>query len=372
MKRKLPVLAATLAVAALAATTADARELIYGSWVSPKHPVMAGSLLHLFKGVEKDTGGAIKWKMVAGGQLMNGRGTVAGVRDGIADAGLGIPSYTPADLPATNSIFSTLVFGEDIVAAGGATTEMLMLRCPECLAEIKKNNAVVLGSYSATPFKLMCRKPVRSLAELKGKKVRSSGGGVFLMRQAGATPVAMSPAKATTALQRGTIDCVLGAPSWLKSYGYQDVAKHILNYPLGMVGPVLSMYLNRDTWNGMTLAQKKAHLKYAPRVVADSVITAYKLRDEAIIASAKKVGVTLHPGGMEFTRLVEERKKVQRAQNIANARKFGVKNPEAIADAFEAALVKWGKLSKGIGNDVAKYEAALQREIYDHVDVNKL
>ncbi len=372
MKRILPLLAATMTVGALAAQSAEARELIYGSWVSPKHPVMSGSLPHMFRGVTKDTGGEITWKMVAGGQLMNGRGTLAGVRDGIADAGMPIPSYTPADLPATNSVFSTLVFGEDIVAAGGASAETLLLRCPECLAEIRRNNAVVLGSYSASPFMLMCRKPVRNLAELKGKKVRSSGGGVYLMRQAGATPVAMSPAKATTALQRGTVDCVLGAPSWLKSYGYQDVAKHILNYPLGMVGPVLSIFLNRDSWDKLTLAQKKAHLKYAPRVIADSVITAYKLRDAAILASAKEVGVTLYPGGAEFAELVAKRKKVQREQNIANARKFGVKNPERIADAFEAALVKWGKLSKEIGSDTAKYEAILQREIYDQIDINKL
>lgn len=372
MKRSLLTFAAALTATALTATTTQAKELIYGSWVSPKHPVMAGSLPIMFKGVAKDTGGAIKWKMVAGGQLMNGRGTVAAIRDGIADAGMPIPSYTPTDLPATNSVFSTLVFGEDIVAAGGATTEMLMLGCPECQAEIKKNKAVVLGSYSASPFKLMCRKPVRSLAELKGKKVRSSGGGVYLMKAAGATPVAMSPAKATTALQRGTIDCVLGAPSWLRSYGYQDVAKHILNYPLGMVGPVLSMYLNRSAWDRLTMDQKKAHLKYAPRVVAHSVINAYKLRDAAIIASATKIGVTLHPAGSEFKDLVEKRAVAQRAQNIANARKFGVKNAEKIADDFEAALRKWAKLSKEIGSDPAKFAAILQREVYDKVDINKL
>lgn len=372
MKRGLIITAAALATTTLAFTTAGAKELIYGSWVSPKHPVMAGSLPILFKGVAKDTGGAITWKMVAGGQLMNGRGTVAAIKDGIADAGMPIPSYTPSDLPATNSIFSTLVFGEDIVAAGGATAEMLLLRCPECLSEIRRSNAVVLGSYSASPFKLICRKPVRSLAELKGKKVRSSGGGVYLMKAAGATPVAMSPAKATTALQRGTIDCVLGAPSWLKSYGYQDVAKHILDYPLGMVGPVLSMYFNRATWNGLSLAQKKAHLKYAPRVIAHSVITAYKLRDEAIIASAKKIGVTLYPGGPEFKALVEKRNKAQRVQNVANAKKFGVKNADKIAEDFLATLKKWSKLSKEIGSDTAKYEAILQREIYNKLDVTKL
>lgn len=371
MRQKLPIIAVAVA-AAVATGAADARDLVYGSWVSPKHPVMAEALPHLFKGVEKETNGEITWKMVAGGQLVNGRATVAGVRDGIADAGMPIPPYTPSDLPATNSIFSTLVFGEDIVAAGGATAETLLLHCPQCLAEIKKNNAVVLGSYSASPFMLMCRDPVTSLDELKGKKVRSSGGGVFLMKMAGATPVAMSPAQATTALQRGTVDCVLGAPSWLKSYGYQDVAKHILNYPLGMVGPVPMLYLNRDTWEGMTEEQRKVHLKYAPRVIAHSVITAYLLRDEEILNNAKKVGVTLHPPGKDLDALVEKRLKIQREENIANATKFGVKDAAKIADAFEAALVKWRKLSKDIGRDVGKYEAALQREVYDKLDVNKL
>jgi TRAP-type C4-dicarboxylate transport system substrate-binding protein len=371
MKHRTPIIAVALA-AMMATTTAQSRELIYGSWVSPKHPVMSIALPHLFKGVAKDTNGAIKWKMVAGGQLVNGRGTLAGLRDGIIDAGLGIPSYTPKHLPASNSVFSSLVFGNDIVAAGGATTETALLRCPQCLAEYKKNKSVFIGGYSASPFMLMCREPIRNLAELQGKKVRSSGGGVFLMKQAGATPVAMSPAQATTALQRGTIDCVLGAPSWLRSYGYQDVAKHIINYPLGMVGPVLSMFINRGTWNKMTMDQKKAHLRYAPRVVAHSVITAYMLRDQAILAAAKKVGVTLYPGGKEFDDLVAKRQKVQRQQNIDNARKFGVKNPESIADAFEAALVKWRKISAKIGLDVGKYEAALKREVYDKLDINSL
>tara|TARA_B100000686_G_C16670519_1_gene906177 strand:- start:344 stop:1345 length:1002 start_codon:yes stop_codon:yes gene_type:complete len=333
---------------------------------------MSIALPYLFKGVAKDTAGAIKWKLVAGGQLVNGRGTLAGMRDGLVDGGFGIPSYTPKNLPASNSIFSSLVFGNDIVAAGGATTETALLHCPQCIAEYKKNKVVFIGGYSASPFMLMCRNKITNLAELKGKKVRASGGGVFLMKQAGATPVAMSPAKATTALQRGTIDCVLGAPSWLRSYGYQDVAKHIINYPLGMVGPVLTMFFNRGIWNKMTTTQKKAHIKYAPRVVAHAVITAYLLRDEAVLSNAKKAGVTLYPGGAEFEALVTKRKKDQRAQNINNARKFGVKNPEAIASAFAKSLAKWRKLSKEIGRDIGKYEAALQREIYDKVDLSKL
>lgn len=368
--RNLIIAAAAFGI--LAAPAANARELIYGAWVSPKHPVMSTALPYLFRGVAKDTNGAVKWKMVAGGQLVNGKSTLGGIRDGLIDAGMSIPPFSPKHLPATNSVFSSLVFGDDIVAAGGASTEMVMLHCPECKAEIKKNKAVFLGGYAPSPFMVMCRDKITTLAELKGKKIRTSGGGNMLMKLAGATPVAMTPAGATTALQRGTIDCVHGSPSWLKSYGYQDVAKHIINYPLGMPGPILSMLLNRKTWNGMTLAQKKAHLKYAPRVVAESVITAYQKRDAAILANAKKVGVTLYNVGPEFDALVEKQLKGQRKKNISNARKFGVKDPESIADAYEKLLKKWRGLSKQIGSDIAKYEAVLQREIYDKVDVNKL
>ena len=101
-------LASIVAAGLAVGSTADARELIYGSWVSPKHPVMSIALPYLFRGVEADTNGAVKWKMVAGGQLVNAKGTLPGIRDGLIDAGFGIPPFTPKRLPATNSIFSTL------------------------------------------------------------------------------------------------------------------------------------------------------------------------------------------------------------------------------------------------------------------------
>jgi TRAP-type transport system periplasmic protein len=348
------------------------RELVYGSWVSPKHGVMRYALPYLFKGVAKDTNNAVTWKLVAGGQLVNGRGTLAGLRDGLIDGGLGIPSYTPKNLPATNSIFSTLVFGEDQIAATGATTETVLLDCPQCQKEFKKNKVVFLGGYSASPFMLMCRDRVTTLAELKGKKVRSSGGGVLLMKMAGAVPVAMSPAAATTALQRGALDCVLGAPAWLRSYGYQDIVRSIVQYPLGMVGPVLTVYFSRKTWDKMTTAQKKANLKYTPRVMAESTITAYMAEDDKILNNAKAKGVTLYKAGKEFDDLVARRTKMQRDQNIARATKLGVKNAAAIADAFERNLAKWRRLSGDIGRDPAKFAAVLQREIFDKVDVDKL
>lgn len=362
-------LAIGLTAATAAFGVAEARELTYGSWVSPKHSINAKALPVYFDAIKKASGGSVTWTLVAGGQLMDGRGTVEAVGDGVADAGFVVPTYVPAALPATATIYSTLVFGDDIVAAGGAAMETLLLGCPDCKAEFEKNNAVVLAGYTATPFVLMCADTVATLEQLSGKKVRVTGSGVPLMEMAGATPVAMSPAEATTALQRGTIDCVLGSVSWLKSYGYQDVAKNVLNVPMGMTGPVLTAYLNRDAWDGLSDAEKQHHLDAAPLLVAHSVLTAYKAQDAETIAAAQDIGVTLHEGDAGFAKLVADFQKVNAATTAEKMKGLGLANPEAIIETFNANLEKWRKLSPEIGDDVEKYAAALQREIYDKLTI---
>lgn len=368
------VLATATAVAGslLLISGAQSRELVYGSWAGPKHSINMQALPPYFDAIKKASGGAITWKLIAGGQLMDGVGTVESVGQGIADAGFVVPTYVPSALPATATIYSTLVFGDDIVAAAGAAVETLLLGCPQCKAEIKKNNAVVLAGYSATPFVLMCSKPVASMSDLKGKKVRVTGSGVKLMEMAGATPVAMSPAEATTALQRGTVDCVLGSVSWLKSYGYQDVAKHILNVPMGMTGPVLTTYINRDTWNSLSDKEKQYHIDAAPLLVAHSVLTAYKQQDAKTVESAKQSGVALYKGGEEFDALIKEFEAVNKETTASQMKGVGLKDPEKIIDAFRENLKKWRGLSKEIGDDVDKYAAVLKREIYDKLNRNDL
>jgi TRAP-type C4-dicarboxylate transport system substrate-binding protein len=309
---------------------------------------------------------------VAGGALVKGKNTLAGVKDGLVDAGLDIALYAVKSTPSTAVIFSTLVFGSDVVATTGAQMETALLECPSCRAEYKKNNTVFLSGYATTPFRLMCRKKIATVADLKGKKVRSTGGGAILIKAGGGIPVNITPAEATTALQRGGIDCVLGAAAWLKSYGYQDVAKHLLEYPLGMVGPPGSFTMNRRTWKKFTDEQKRIHVKYLPRVVAESALSAYIGREEVIINNAKKLGVTINKGGPGWAKLTAEHARLQRGRNIKRAKGWGVKNPGKILDAFDRNLVKWGKISKQVGRSVPKFAAALKREVYDKLDISKL
>jgi len=358
-----------LSLAAFAmAVPVQAKELVYGAWVSPRHSVMRLAMPDFFAGVAKSTSNAVTWKMVAGGQLVDGKGTLSGLKNGLVDGGFLLAPYNPSYLPASNLLFNTQLFGEESMAATGAMNEMLLLGCKECIEEARKNDVIQLGSFASTPFLFMCRGELNSVADLRGKRIRSVGGGVALANLAGAVPVSMNPAEATTALQRGGLDCVHGAASFLVSYGYADVVNTVFTFPLGMGGPTTYLALGRKNWNGLTREQRQAHIDHAARSVAAASIKGYIENDKEVLASVVKRGVRLVPGGKDFEELVEKRKASMNEPNIANARKFGVKEPEAIVDAYLKAFERWKGLTEGMGSDVDRFAELLHREIYSKLD----
>jgi TRAP-type C4-dicarboxylate transport system substrate-binding protein len=354
--------------AALVAGSAAARELTYGSWTPPRDAFNTKTLPAMFEQIKQDTKGSITWKLIAGGSLLEARGTVPGVKDGLADAGLGIAPYVPNLLPATNLIFSTQVWGDDVVAATGAAVETVILHCQQCLDEHKAQNAVPLGGFTASAYLPMCRDNVRSLADLKGRKVRASAGGVGLMEALGAVPVGMDPASATTALQRGTIDCVHGDPQWLEGFSYMDVTKSVLMHPMGIGGPAMALHLNRKVWLVLTPEEKKAMVRGGALGSAMQAINTFILDGERVLEVARKRGIALNPGTKEIDDAIAAFAPKQRASNIAAARKFGVKDAEAVMAAYLKAQERWRGLSKGIGRDIGKMRDALMREVYDKFD----
>ena len=168
--------AAAIVCATALTSVAQARELTFGSWTPPRDAFNTKTLPAVFEQIKQDTKGSLTFKLIAGGALLDARGTVPGVKDGVADAGLGIAPYVPNLQPATNMIFSTSVWGDDVVAATAAAVETAILHCQECLDEHKAQNALPLGGFTASAYMPMCRDNVQSLADLRGKKVRASAG----------------------------------------------------------------------------------------------------------------------------------------------------------------------------------------------------
>jgi TRAP-type C4-dicarboxylate transport system substrate-binding protein len=361
-------------LALLASPAASAAELVFGNWTPAQEYQNRVAMPEVFRGIEKDTKGAVKWKLIAGGQIADGKTTFTAVKDGLMQAGLAIVTYVPNALPSVYAIYSTAIFGEsDPVAASAATLETMFLHCPSCIEEMKAHNAVNVAGWTTSAYQLTCREPLRTMADLKGKRVRATGGNAEMLKMAGMVPVGATLVEAVGLLQRGGIDCQHGIMDWNRTFGYADVAKYVMDYPLGLTGPALGFYINRDTWKTFTPEQKKAHLKYGAWLSAKMAIGNFIVSNEdALNGIVKSKGVQVVKVGNAFDPVVANYRKAQRETNIATGKKFGVKDPAAIIDYYEAAVERWRVKSKAIGRDVDKFVDALNAEIFSKVDVEKL
>ncbi|MEQ8348028.1 MAG: C4-dicarboxylate TRAP transporter substrate-binding protein [Sneathiellaceae bacterium] len=366
------LLGLALAAAPFGSGRAEAKELIYGSWLPQAEYTNSVALPKIFEEIKAETNGEIDWRLVPGGQLANPKTTFDAVQNGLMAAGIGISSYVPNLIPATNTIYGTVQFGTNPVVAGAAATETLTLDCPECLAEFRKINAVPLAGWTVSPYYFACREPVASLADLKGKRVRATGvGNTELVAMTGAVPVAATLVEAVSLLQRGGLDCTFGVVEWLRTFGYADFVKYLNTYPLGMTGPAVGLMMNRDVWDELTPEQKNLHLKKAAWFSAAQSIGQFTDNEKTALAWAQKdKGLQLvnPPDPAEFKKLTEDFDKIQRQRNIDTAKGFGVKDPGAIIDAYNKNYAKWEKLSKEIGGDIDKMAELVWQEIYSKVD----
>jgi TRAP-type C4-dicarboxylate transport system substrate-binding protein len=363
-----------IVLALLLAAPASAAELVYGNWTPAQEYQNRVAMPDVIKMIDAETKGAIKWKLIPGGQVADAKATFTAVKDGLMQAGLGIVTYVPNALPSVYAIYSTIIFGEnDPVAATLAALETMYLHCPSCLDEAKNYNAVLLGGWTSSAYVLACREPIKTFAELKGKRVRATGGNAEMLKQAGMVPVGATLVEAVGLLQRGGLDCQHGVVDWLRTFGYADVAKHVMDYPLGMSGPAIGFFMNRDTWNGFTPDQKKAHAKAAAWLTAKMAIGNFIVSNEQSLETIRKdKGVQLVTVGKEFDPIPAQFRVAQRETNIATAKNFGVKDPAPIIDFYEQAVEKWRARSKEIGRDIDKFAAVIENEIFAKVDLGRL
>ena len=99
-------------------------------------------------------------------------------------AGLGIPTYVPKLLPSNPMLSSTVIPGDDVVAATGAGSEILLLHCPSCLEEYRKLDAIPLSPYSGAASVFMCTKvKIGRGAEGQAHPCGGRGGGTRQSRR---------------------------------------------------------------------------------------------------------------------------------------------------------------------------------------------
>ncbi len=346
---------------------AQSKPLVYSNYLPPTHATNRYAFEPLFNVVEKETKGSLKIELHPGGVLVGGKGTASAIRDGLVDGGFIVSLYHQNEIPLNTLLSDLALLAEDPLVTMGAVNETVLLDCQECLQEYQKYKTVYMGAYSTTPYVMMCKKPVSSLADLKGLKMRAAGT-VYgrLAAELGGVPVNIPNAESYEALERGQLDCVIGALSWMQTLSLWDVAKNAIDLPMGAYFGGAFLAFNERSWKGIKESDRKVFAHHVPAALA-ALAVGYVKDDEDVKSQSRLKGVEIRPAGESLKKMLEEYRKSEIQSAVEAAKKRGVKNPEPLARAFVEKLKKWEAIVAETGTDQAKFEQALRREIYDKV-----
>ena len=241
-----------LAAAMFAATSmASAAELKLADFQPPTHFVVKNVYDPFAAQISEKTGGAVTVKVYMGGELGPGPAEqYSRAVDGVTDIAFGLPGYTASNFPKT-----LLTELPGVISADTGTARMNAN--VDMLADEYKR-VVLLGIWNNAPNIIFtANKPVRTLADLKGLKIRVPSRNAGLVVEAwGASPVSMPAPEIYNAMQTGVIDGAMTDATTLGAFKLAEVTKYITT---GMDTTISSFFLimNRDSFEALSEDQQK-------------------------------------------------------------------------------------------------------------------
>ena len=227
-------------------------ELKFAHFMSPKHIQHRMSFDPFCKKVAELTGGKVNIKIYPGGALGKPPQLPDAAKTGITDIAFIIPSYTTGRFPYISAL--DLPF---ICSSAEQTTEVIYDLYDKYFAQDFKDYKV-LWLYASGPGQLhSVTRPIRTAADLKGMKMRTSGAYMTkAMSALGANPIGMPVSKLTISLQKKVIDGMLTPWSAVKDFRLFDLVKHIAEIDLYTMP--MAVVMNKQKWNSLPDFAKKA------------------------------------------------------------------------------------------------------------------
>ncbi len=370
-------LTAGLAAGALALGVglAEARELTFAIGHPPGSYLIEGGE-RFSEVLSEETDGALGARVFPM-SLLSMAETSAGLREGLADIGAVMSTYFTAEFPHTNMILDASMLlntmgdkarGVAGLAYAGAMAEFILTECPECNAEFASQNQVYTGAAGTPGYALNCTRKVSTMEELDGARLRIGGANWARWSEAiGATPVTMSGNEMLEALSQGVLDCILLSVPDVQNFGMGDSVTHITTGAPGGVYVASLSNMNRGTWQGLSLDERRAIMRASAEASAAST-WAYQAGEAEVLEQVRTAGVEVHTpeaAVLEQTAAFVE-------DDLATLRDTyqaqGVDRAGEMLEAFRPLLRKWVDLTQGVdsADDLAKLYWS---ELYSKVDV---
>jgi TRAP-type C4-dicarboxylate transport system substrate-binding protein len=302
MKRKLlvVVISVSLLLAAVSAShAAESVKLKFAAFWPATHKV-CGLNQQFCDEIKKRTNGSVEITHYPGGTLATAPKVFNSVLEGIADIGLAAAALTRGRFPMAEAFDAPIGFPSAWVASHVANDSYEKFK-PQEWDRVHVLNMMCVGP--AVPLSLA--KPVKTLEDLRGMKVRSVGRQADMVKALGATPVAMDPAEMYEALRRGVLDGVVGPAEMLQGWKLGDLIKYT-TVPNGIGNaPLFYFVMNKAKWDGLPPDLKKVFNEVSLEWRGKYAMAAQELDIEGFALLKKNGGQVIFVSETENKRWVE-------------------------------------------------------------------
>lgn len=290
------------------------------------YPGLGMASENLAKRVEAMSNGRLKIKVYGAGELVPALEIFDAVSQGTAEMGHGAAYYWKGKHPAAQ-FFTAVPFGLNAqemwgwLHYGGGMELWRKLYAPFNLLPFA-------GGSTGVQMAGWFNKEIRSVADLKGLKMRIPGLGGEVLNRLGGTSVTLPGGELFTSLQTGVID----ATEWVGPYndltfGFYKITRFYYYPGWHEPGSILEFTVNKTAWDGLPPDLRQI-LEIGMRAVNQEMLDEYTARNEQAL-----------------TELVE---------------KHGVK----VLQLPDDVLKELRRVSDDVVGEIAKHDAAAQ-EIYD-------
>ena len=219
---------ASAALLGLGAGGAKATEtLTFATYFSEVYSASKAAIW-MMKEIEERSGGEIQFEEYWSSSLLKAPDLFPALRSGAADIVIGAPhGYNVREYPLANVVMPYMTTRADALTNAW---QDLYKNNADFRNEFESKGAKVLFSLAWAENTVWSKKPIKSVEDLKGLKIRAVPTVSDALQKLGATPVALTWPDGLEGLQRGVVDAMSSAPFDSAVHGgAHEVAKYGTN-----------------------------------------------------------------------------------------------------------------------------------------------
>lgn len=337
MKRKIAAAGLVALGTGLASSGASADTILtYSSWLPWSHPVNVAVYIPWMEGIEKASGGKIKFRRLPK-PVGSPPAHLDAVRTGQADAGMSVHGYSPRR-------FAPYLFAEQPFIGDRATASSIALWRTHVKFFADKNyyrGVHLIGVNTHGPGIIHHRtKNIMKPSDMKGQKMRT-GGPIprAIVTAWGGISIRQPAPKSYELLSTGVVDGITFPWESLPSFKIINLVKFSTAVPGGLYSSTHYIMISAKKYASMTAGEKAAVDKFSGENFARLAGKGWDKINDAGYEAAKANGNSIKTASPEMIEAVKKLAVQFQADYIKSVKPMGL-DGRAVMDYFHAELKK--------------------------------